>query len=204
MKPSPHAADAVKNRLLRHVDWRFLLPTPQPARTWCLAPPPLAEAIARVSGEIVGTDEAPAASCDLAVLADPTPRRLAAAYAALRPGGGLYAEWTNWQPRGAAGLRRLAEQAGFTQSSLYWAYPPPERDTPLFWLPIEAPRSLDYFLSTRPRAPTGLLRLRSALLKPAWQAARAAGWLWPVRALARKPLAAPAPADDLAAVVQAS
>ncbi len=57
--------EPVRNRLLRRVDWRFLLPNPQPERAICFANGALARAVELISRETVPASAKPSGNCDL-------------------------------------------------------------------------------------------------------------------------------------------
>ena len=79
--------EALLNRRLRRVDWRFLLPLPRVARAICYAAGDLREGVTLIADRVVEPESAAAADCDLAVVVDPDAATLRAAVAALRPGG---------------------------------------------------------------------------------------------------------------------
>src|SRR5215216_5921789 len=84
--------ESARNRLLRRVDWRFLLPNPSPKRSMCLCAGELAEAVKLVSEHVTVPEEGLSADCDLAVCLDSARSTLLQAYKGLRPGGSLYLE----------------------------------------------------------------------------------------------------------------
>ena len=128
--------EAVRNRLLRRADWRFLLPDPVPARSACFAGGRLQQAVALVSGEVTGAPSP--GSCDLAVAVNPRADTLRAARAALRPGGACYTEWHAPGP-GITAVRQRLEAAGFRDVAVYRPWPWPGFLPARFWLPLEAP-----------------------------------------------------------------
>ena len=168
--------EAERNRLLRRVDWRFLLADPQPKRVICFAHGSMGEALALVSGEVVVPqqpqwprgperpravagpgDMPPAANFDLAVVANPSSAELQEAWTALRPGGALYGEW-NRLPAARSRVTRELVQAGFTAPACYWPTGAPERAAAGAWLPLAAPGALRYYARSRSavkRPPSG-------------------------------------------------
>ena len=54
--------EAERNRLLRRVDWRFLLADPQPKRIICFAGRSMAEALRLIGGEVLDASPAPGAA----------------------------------------------------------------------------------------------------------------------------------------------
>jgi len=180
--------EAQRNRLLRRADGRFLLPGPQLERSVCFAAGPLAAAVAAISGEALPPGPDLRGACDLAVAADPDAATLRAAWSALRPGGIYYGEYHAPLAGGAARLRQALEIAGFINVTVYWAWPLPDRGTPLFWLPVDAPHALSYFLATRPRAASAWLRARNRLLQPVWRLGLRARLLAPLCVAAQHPL----------------
>lgn len=177
--------EQVRNQLLRRADWRFLLPNPQPDRSICFAHGQLAKAVALVSNEVLDARCECHEDCDLAVAVNPNHATLRSAWQALRPGGACYTEW--WWPSmtGVRGVRRRLAAAGFVNVSCYWAWPlhvPAQ-----FWLPLEAPDALHYFLSTRAPASSARQQVGNAVQKLAWQWLMRGQLLFPIRAVATKP-----------------
>src|SRR5215831_2449121 len=96
--------EKIRNKLLRRVDWRFLLPNSRPTKSICFAKGLLAEAVELISESVVDASfPDPPGDCDLAVAVNPSPATLRAAWAALRPGGGSYTEWYSASAGGPQG-----------------------------------------------------------------------------------------------------
>jgi hypothetical protein len=159
-----------RNELLRRVDWRFLLAQESEPTTVSFASGRLARAL-----ELVSTTAA-AAPADLAVLVDPDRAALEEAWAALRPGGELYAEWRRPRLGGPARIRKRLEAAGFSNVRCWWPWPLPDRGAPQFWLPIDAPAATEFFLRSR----------RRSAITAVWRAAARLGVLAPLCTVARK------------------
>lgn len=188
MKPTHHLPEALRNRLLRRVDWRFLLPNPAPQRSICFGDRLLKEAVTLISQETVPATRFFDAECDLAVAQNPTKPMLQTLWKTLRPGGACYIEWQHPLLGGARGARRRLTTLGFEQVTCYWPWPWPSRQSPLFWLPLEAPTALTYFLQNRPRAATRRQQLWQALARRLWQVSAKTPLIMPICAIARKPL----------------
>jgi hypothetical protein len=180
--------EEIRNRLLRRADWRFLLVNPHPARSVCFSSGLLAQALQTVSAQWVPPGEVSPGECDLAVAANPAPATLHSAWQALRPGGNFYGEWYSPLVGGARGVRQRLEAAGFTDVTCYWPWPVPEFSPTLFWLPLEAPQAVRYFLSNRPRLASPLASLSRSALQILWSVAWRTRLLAPVCAIARKPI----------------
>ncbi len=165
-------------------DWRYVLPGGPGRRALAPAAGGLAESAGVVAGEVVRS--AAAAQCDLAVLADPRGRDLESAFAALEPGGVLYAEWRRPQLGGEAALRRRLHAAGFEDPRCIFAWPLPARRAPVYWLPLRSPAAVAHLFATRPQRPgvRGALEARARVL--GWRLARSLGAL-PLSATARRP-----------------
>jgi hypothetical protein len=191
---SPLAAEreAARNRRLRAVDWRFLLPDPRPDRTVCLATGGLADALSLFT-TIVQPALAGGGDVDLGVAVNPSRRRLRQLWDALRPGGACYTEW--WLPLagGAHAVRRRLEAAGFQDVACYWPGPWPARIPPPFWIPAEAAGALTSFLTSQPSGRALRLRPTARLGRAVWLAAIRRGVALPVCAIARKPPVGPSP-----------
>jgi len=182
--------EALRNRLLRRVDWRFLLPDPGAARTVCFASGDLRAAVGLVAGELrePGTRES-----DLAVVADPDDQTLARARTTLRDGGCLYGEWRRPFLTARALTARL-RRAGFTDVRCY--RPWPSLRATQAWLPVGSPGPRSYFLLHHRRLPGQRVALVLNLARylarsvPAW-----AGLPTTLCAVARTPATAPPPEE---------
>ncbi len=188
--------EAERNRLLRRVDWRFLLADPQPKRVICFAGGVMGEALDLVSDEVVvprqprdlrgPVDMSHDANFDLAVVANPSAAELQAAWTALRPGGALYGEW-NRLPATRARVTRELAQAGYTAPACYWPTGAPEQAAAGAWLPLAAPGALRYYARSRSAVKGSLQRARLQMQGLALQAAARAGVAMPLCAVAYKP-----------------
>jgi hypothetical protein len=175
------------NQRLRRADWRFLLPDPRPAKTMCFANGLLAQAVAAISDQVIESTTHPIGDCDLAVTRNPDRQTLQAAWAALRPGGACYVEWTSPLTGGPAKIRQRLEAIGFTQVACYWPWPLPDRAPPLYWLPIESPHVIRYLLANRVRGHGLINRVGSKLLEVVWRVSLSLRLLAPLSVIARKP-----------------
>jgi hypothetical protein len=128
--------EAQLNRLLRLMDWRFLLPSPQLGKTACFTRGPLAEAVAFMSLDATASSLSDSSTCDVAVASNPKPAEFTAAAAAVRPGGWLYIEWHSLFGIGPIRVRLKAAGFRFVISFRRW----PAGDTPQLWFPREAHR----------------------------------------------------------------
>jgi hypothetical protein len=171
------------NRLLRRADWRFLLAEPYPARSRCFCDGDLRRAVELISGRVL--DDANERDLDLVVLSNPHWRQLEQAYRQLRPGGSCYLELL--PPARSARRRRWLEGVGFKDSACYWPWPPPQLGLPQFWLPLDAPGALAFFLETRPNPGRALVRACRRVRRRAWYAALRMALLSPLGVIAQKP-----------------
>lgn len=188
--PAGRLPEARRNQLLRHVDWRYLLPWQQRPRALDLSSGVTSEALRLIADPAA----AEPGGADLAVLDRLRQRDLAAAQQALRPGGDLVCGWKLPLPGRPRRARRALERAGFTDVRCYWPGPRPGA-LPLFWLGLDSPEAAAHLLAVRP--PNSRAQ---ALLRPLWRLARRLGALAPVWVLARAPDAGsgePLPADEL-------
>ncbi|MBA4159019.1 MAG: aminoglycoside phosphotransferase family protein [Gemmatimonadetes bacterium] len=192
--------EEVRNRLLRRVDWRFLLPDPHPERSVCFASGGLAEAVEAISGELLDPVTAGiAGDCDLAVVLDPTSATLREAWAALRPGGSCYAEWHTLPGRGPAGTRRRLQAAGFENVVCYGPRPNPARKVARVWVPLDSTAAVRHFVHSGPSPRSALRRAGRTLRRALWLSHPGARVALPICAIARKPtvdLAQHAPTND--------
>lgn len=179
--------EEVRNRLLRRVDWRFLLPQPAPKKTVCFAEGLLADAVPLISQHMVDPRRAQHSECELAVAVNPDPGVLRAAWSALQPGGACYTEWYSPLSGGVRMARQRLACAGFEDITCYWCWPWPSRASAQFWLPLESPSALHHFLGGRAAARNGLAAVGSAILRMVWMLALRLGLLLPICAIARKP-----------------
>lgn len=145
----------VADDALRRADWRWLLPTPRAIRALCLAEGPVADSVAALGSALARrvdrtTGPAPHAAYDLVVAGDLAPTTLAAAGAALVPGGVLVAVIDD-APRRARGARSALRAARFEGASL--VVPWPSLAAAQAWLPLAARRGgARYFLLRHPLA----------------------------------------------------
>lgn len=171
-----------RNRLLRRVDWRFLLDLEEKPSAICFASGQLARAV-----ELISDQPASGSSvADLAVLVNPSRKKLSAALATLRPGGKLYAEWYIPWPRSAERAQKRLESAGFTEVRCYWPWLWPQSGHTSFWLPLDAPLAIDSHLRSRPDQGRGCRRRAAVAL---WRVAQKLGLLIPVCTVAQNPRA---------------
>jgi hypothetical protein len=128
-----------RNRLLRRVDWRFLLTSPAPARVLC-PDDGLRESCVLVFDDVDATPNADS-NYDLVALVDPVDASLSSGFSALTPGGGeLYAEF---RESTRAEITQRVEQAGFRNVRCYSPWPaPPDAEV---WVPLDAPQAFDYY-----------------------------------------------------------
>ncbi|HVY78140.1 MAG TPA: hypothetical protein VG898_06515 [Solirubrobacterales bacterium] len=119
-----------RNRLLRAIDWRFLL---------------------RSQGFPGSTDPVR--------IGFPSRSALARARGSMTAGGELVCSWRVPRPLGAQRARRRLRTEGFTDVRLLWPGPLPHRP-PQFWLPPEAPAAAAHLLAGRPAGSTLQAALR--------------------------------------------
>ena len=186
--PLDSQGEKFRNRHLRRADWRYLLVNPCPARSVCFSNGLLAQAVQTVSTKWFSPGKVSPGECDLAVAANPSRTTLLSAWQALRPGGEFYGEWYSPLVGGAQGVRQRLEAAGFIDVACYWPWPIPGISAALFWLPLEAPQAVRYFLSSRPRSANPAASLSRAALQILWSFAWRTRLLAPVCAIARKPV----------------
>lgn len=141
----PEAVEREVNARLRRVDWRFLLPSPRPARVLCLAGPVLTTAVASIAGEVV--TDGTTGDCDLGVAEDPDPLILDRLYQGVRPGGSCYTEW-HGSVGGTRRVERVLEAAGFSEVTCYRPWPG-SAALPVYWIPIGASGPSSYVRSRR-------------------------------------------------------
>ena len=191
------ASEESQNRLLRQVDWRFLLPSARPPRTAVHgARAGTASVLTRFAVEVSPLASGAPAEADLAV--GNGRRELPALRRALAPGGACLAEWRTPPAGGAWAVRRRLERAGFDEIACYWPWPAPGRELPRFWLPLDSPAAAAYLLESRPPAAPGLEESARAVRDAVWRAQSAAGLLAPLLGMGFAPRAREEPggADD--------
>ena len=147
--------EARRNRLLRQVDWRFLLPSARPAVVCCLTGGEVAEACALFAERLVAPREAAPGSCDLVVCARGDRLAIQRGTALLRPGGCLYAE-SHGQLSGELRHAGLAE----VRSLIRW----PAAERAEAFIPAYAPEVREYVERLVLRSTPGrLARARAAV-----------------------------------------
>ncbi len=196
MAKRDHMIESDRNRLLRHVDWRFLLNEPQPKTSVCFGGDRLAQAISLISDQMADAGSVPQASCDLATAINPDAKTLHAAWTALKPGGALYTEWS--LPSVGRASHRL-QSAGFQDVQCYWSWPFADR-APLFWAPLGASSAQSawrYLIASRPPDRQRWHHWLRWLMRGAAYLIQRLDLLMPVYALAYKP----DPAEDTSSTV---
>jgi hypothetical protein len=177
-----------RNRLLRRVDWRFLLPDPAPQRVWCVAGGEIRRAMELLWGEVGDASSGGRENCDLAVAIDPDLLTLRSMRAALRPGGTSYTEWGSVRAGGAQGIRRRLEAAGFEQVRCYTPFPSLRHCQ--MWLPLEGAGAIAFFRKRPVSARRILHRLRLARARFAARVRLRLGLTLPICAVGRLPAGA--------------
>jgi hypothetical protein len=181
--------EAWRNRLLRRIDWRFLAGKSHARRALVPGGGMLAQALELVSEKVLVSGQFIPGNADLVALINPNRDALRQAWHALEPGGVLYGEWYLPRPGGLSALRLRLAELGFLTAGSYWPWPWPERSTPAFWLPLEAPGALSYFLENRPPVHSLPARWLRLSLQRSWRLGLRAEMLAPVCIVAYKPLA---------------
>jgi hypothetical protein len=176
-----------QNRLLRRVDWRFLLANPKPEKSICFANGILKQAVGAISSTLINFDQVNFGECELAVAINPTNAILKSARDALGSGGEIYTEWYFPWIGGVNGVRQRLEKFGFTDITCYWAWPPPKFASPLYWLPVNSTKVLRYHFRNRPASSSGLLQIARFVLQMFVALGLHTYFLMPVCAMARKP-----------------
>ena len=181
----------VRNRQLRRVDWRFLLPEPSVDRVLCLADDELRDACAHMARQVDTAPNAASVDYDVVVVVDPHDRTLADAHQRLRPGGHLYVEWSGATRRDVE--RRLG-QAAFHEIRCLWPWPlPPQAEV---WVPCDVPAMFDvYERADRHLYVNRRHRLGAFGRRRIFRWRMALGRRMAICAIARKPVPNEAPAD---------
>lgn len=158
------------NRLLRQVDWRFLLRQQEAPRILDLTEGKLSEALSMIGKDASGSEPA-----DLVVLGFPTPGGSRSAREALRAGGEVACAWKRPRPGAVRRARRALEGAGFADVRFYRPGPGPGEAE--LWLPLDAPAVAASALAARPpRSRQDAIRRRVwRTLAPVYAIARAPG-----------------------------
>jgi hypothetical protein len=164
-----HPDESRRDRLLRRLDWRFLLDDPHPSAVAAACTGLLREAIGLISTTPV-VEPGQAGSATLVALSQPGPAALRAAHATLRDGGSLYAEW-----RGASALRRTRLlrwllESGFENIRFYAVRPDPEVASAAAWVPLDDDAAVAFFLSSRSPHRRAYGRLAQRVRHLAWGA----------------------------------
>jgi len=169
--------EAQLNRLLRRVDWRFLLHAegaPSVA-DMTAGKTSLAVHLIAASGKPLPGD------ADLATIGYPTRLSLRGAIESVRPGGEVAAFWQLPRPAAIRRATRRMRAAGLEDVRVLWPGPLPLRQ-PEFWLPLGSEEAAGHLLARR--RPSSTLQ---AALRPLWRAAARAGLLFPLCAIGRTP-----------------
>ena len=139
-----------------------------------------------MSSQNILADKVIPGECDLVVANNPNSHTLIKAWQALRSGGSFYSEWYSPLAGGTLGIRKRLEEAGFSNVVCYWPWPIPNFSPALFWLPLDAPQVVRYFLSSRPRPVNLLTSFGSSVLQILWKFFLNTRLLAPICVTARK------------------
>jgi hypothetical protein len=180
-----HLPEPERNRLLRRVDWRFLLPDAAPEGVWCAAGGDIRRAMELLWGDVHDASRGGRADCDLAVAIDPDHLTLSEMRAALRPGGACYVEWSSVRAGGARGVRRRLEAAGFEQVRCYTPLPSLRRCQ--LWLPLDEVGASAFFRKRPASSRRILRRIRLGSARLAARVRLRLGLSLPIGAVARRP-----------------
>ncbi len=183
----PDPSEKLLNRLLRRVDWRFLLDNPWPRTSLCLQDGFLARAMKEVSQGELQPNESATGTYDLVVGINPGRADLKKSREWLRPGGSFYSEWYSPFTGGRVGITKRLEAAGFMNVKCYWPWLVPNISPALFWLPVDAPQAVNYFLSTRIQSGNHLGMFADRLMQIFWRLLHRINLLVPVCVTAIKP-----------------
>jgi len=169
--------EAQLNRLLRRVDWRFLLHTEDAPSVadMTAGKTSLAVHLIAAKGKPLPGD------ADLATIGYPTRLALRGAIESVRPGGEVAAFWQLPRPAAVRRATRRMRAAGLEDVRILWPGPLPFRQ-PEFWLPLDSGEAAGHLLARRP--PSSTLQ---AALRPLWRASARAGLLFPLCAIGRMP-----------------
>jgi hypothetical protein len=146
----------------------------------------LAQAVQAVSSEYIPDGKGSPGDCDLVAAINPSLTDLQNVWKILISGGSFYSEWYSPLAGGAMGIRKRLEAAGFKDVVCYWPWPISTFSPALFWLPLEAPQVIHYFLSSRPLPATLLRRFGSRVMQILWRILRNTNLLVPICVTARK------------------
>src|SRR5690349_12387767 len=107
------------NRLLRRVDWRFLLANPTPEKAVCFSDGILRQAVKHICPSLIDPGDSKSSQAGLAVALNPTKTVLQSAFDSLCAGGEFYTEWYSPWVGGGKGVRDRLEKIGFTDVICY-------------------------------------------------------------------------------------
>jgi hypothetical protein len=179
--------EEARNRLLRRADWRFLLPDASPARTVCFVDGELSGATELISHRVLEAEALANCNCELAVAVDADAATLRSAWAALRPGGVCYTEWSRAGVWGTSAVRQRLSGAGFESVTCFAPWPRPVRRLPSAWVPLEAAGPLRHLVTRGAAGRSWARRFLEGLRRAAWIVRTRLGQGSPICAVARKP-----------------
>jgi hypothetical protein len=160
-----------RNRRLRRIDWRFLLPNPSPNRVLCLANGALREAANALSAQVFGRERLTEGDFDLVVAVDPSVSELASLYAAVAADGAIYAEFRTPRAGGAKLLAGRFAAAGFSEIRVYWPWPWISFLPARFWIPLGAPGAWRWITSGEAPTRSPVRGIRGMALHAAFRVA---------------------------------
>src|SRR3990167_335296 len=159
------------NIIERRIDWRFLLPNPNPEKSICFSSGLIAEALkAKLQTNINSDSHYTPDYYDLAVAVNPDIKTLNAAHSALKPGGICYLEWDVNILFRASKIRKIFKAIGFDEPSIYLPKPAPDTSLTGIWIPFESLGAIEYLIkqSYKQTNQNFLLRMAKLLRNTLW------------------------------------
>lgn len=136
------------DQLISLVDWRFLLPNPNPEKTLCLSEGRLADTVHLFSANTLFNDSNTYYNeVDLVIVSDPDARDLERAISALKPGAPCYSEWPAGVFFNAESVRKKLKDAGFGHVDMYIPKPSPDIAQSNIWISLDSCGSINYIVS---------------------------------------------------------
>lgn len=137
----------ITDLVISNLDWRFLLPNPNPKTSLCLTEGTLAKAIEAISESTIRSEFNPQFNeFDLAAISDPDDKQLNYVMSILKPGASCYLEWevgVFFRPKS---IKKKLKEAGFDLIDLYIPKPNPDIAPPAIWIPLESYGAINFLI----------------------------------------------------------
>ncbi len=136
------------NKLLRRVDWRFLVGAPSFKNIKCFSNGSIHESLELISDfSIDNSTNSDTGKYELAVAIDPDQSTITQAYDSLSEDGILYAEFSLNRLSSYQKYSSNLKSSGFNHIDFYLPIPPPSESATQLWIPLSSKQAINFTLT---------------------------------------------------------